>query len=138
LPDDAPVDVDLPDWVPAAVRASQEHFDAEFADLRRENAAAFELTRAALLRRAERLYAYRRDRLAWQVSQAKQWLAEREGSDVSDRDRKILPARKGKLAADLERLSLLHERYELECEAIQAQDPTIEGSTAWAAVVVNA
>ncbi|SEP19112.1 Helicase conserved C-terminal domain-containing protein [Trujillonella endophytica] len=136
-PDDAPAEVAPPSWVSDAVVASQRQFDAQFQEQRRTFTLEYEDVRKALLERADRLYAYKKDRLELQVTQAREWLDARSGGDVSARDRKVLPARKGKLAKDLERVAELEELHQLECDDVRRRELEMESTVAWAAVVVG-
>ena len=138
VPEDEPIEAEPPAWTAAAVRCSQDHFDEEFAALRAGWLSEFVGVRQERLLRERRLYDYKRDRLELQVKTARQWLAEHDHEEVGAKDRKVLPARRGKLKKDLERLALLHENYQLECERLRAQEPEIGASVAWAAVVVGA
>jgi hypothetical protein len=104
---------------------------------RQQRLTEFEEVREALLEREERLFAYRRDRLELQVTQAGEWLEARNGPNVSASDRRVLPARKGKLAKDLERLAELDERFHIECDAIRARELQMDSTVAWSAIVVG-
>ena len=136
MPDDLPAKVEVPTWAADAVARSQACFEREFGDIRAGYLQEFEDVRAAMLNRASRLYDYRRDRLQLQVGQAKEWLAERE-IQATDKDRKILPARRGKLQKDLARLASLLEDYQQEQESIRERTPNVDGAVAWASVVVG-
>ncbi|MGY1784683.1 SNF2-related protein [Geodermatophilus sp. SYSU D00698] len=136
-PDDAPAHADTPNWGAAAVMASQSAWDAEFSRQRQQRLVEFEEVRQQLLEREERLYAYRRDRLELQVTQDREWLDARNGPDISPRDRRVLPARKGKLAKNLERLTELEDRFQIACDEIRQRELQMDSSVAWAAVVVG-
>lgn len=136
-PADVPVDCEVPGWTSAAVGASQRLWDGEFGVQRQQRLMEFEEVRKQLLDREERLFAYRRDRLELQVTQAREWLEARIGPNVSASDRRVLPARKGKMAKDLERLAELEDRFQIECEAIRARELQMDSTVAWAAIVVG-
>jgi superfamily II DNA or RNA helicase len=138
IPADEPLDVEVPSWVAEAVRRSQELFDVEYAEDRAEHARHFEGMRAEQIAAELRLYAYRRDRLEYQVAQSRLWLEERESGPVSESDRRVLPARKGRLAKDLERLELIRDQHEVAVEALRQQQPSMEAAVAWAALVQSA
>jgi hypothetical protein len=136
-PADVPVECEVPSWTPTAVATSQRLWDAEFGAQRQQRLTEFEEVRQQLLDREERLFAYRRDRLELQVTQDREWLEARTGPNVSASDRRVLPARKGKLAKNLERLAELDVRFHIECEAIRARELQMDSTVAWAAVVVG-
>ncbi|GAB3358177.1 hypothetical protein GCM10027300_29060 [Modestobacter lapidis] len=136
-PADVPVEVDVPIWTHAALEASQRLWDAEFGEQRQQRVVEFEAVRLQLLEREERLFAYRRDRLQLQVTQDSEWLDARSGPNISASDRRVLPARKGKLAKNLERLAELQDRYLIECEEIGRRELQMDATVAWAAVVVG-
>lgn len=137
VPMDEPAVVRPPDWTAEALQASQDRFDREFFDLRAGYIDEYNLVQQQLRERERRLYDYRRDRLELAVAQAQEWLDEHDHSNASAKERKVIPARRGKLNKDLERLTLLKERHELELERILAEKPDIAGSIAWASVVVG-
>ena len=56
---------------------------------------------------------------------------------MSAKDRKILPAREGKLAKDHERLKRLREEYEVERDRIKAQALSLDADVLWASLVVG-
>ena len=137
LPMDEPAVARPPDWTFAALQASQQHFDEEFAGIRAGYLQEFSSVQEQMLEREHRLYDYRRDRLELAVAQAREWLDEHDDGQATAKERKVIPARRGKLNKDLQRLALLKERYELECERILAEKPDIAGSVAWASIVVG-
>ncbi|KGH45687.1 hypothetical protein IN07_16545 [Modestobacter caceresii] len=136
-PADVAEDGEVPSWTPSAVAASQRLWDTEFGVQRQERLTEFEEVRQQLLDREESLFAYRRDRLELQVTQDREWLEARSGPDISASDRRVLPARKGKLAKNLERLAELEDRFHIECEAIRARELQMDSTVAWASVVVG-
>jgi superfamily II DNA or RNA helicase len=136
-PADVPVDLEVPSWAPSAVAESQRLWDAEFGAQRQQRLTEFEEVRQQLLDREESLFAYRRDRLELQVTQDREWLEAHSGPNVSASDRRVLPARKGKLTKNLERLAELEDRFQIECEAIRARELQMDATVAWAAVVVG-
>lgn len=105
------IDLPSPDWLSAAVRASRARFDAEHIEHRSTMRAEHEAYRREELRRNERIFRYRELRLKRLVSEAASWIEEKELTG-SERDRRILPARRGQLAKRREELQQLQFGYE--------------------------
>ena len=72
--------------------------------------------------RVQRIHDARRDQLAIEVRKAEEWLELRR-YNTSERDRKIMPARQGRLDKDRERLQRLGAELETQLEAIRARRP---------------
>jgi len=89
------------------------------------------------LRRSDRIYDSRRARLHYQIAQAEEWIDAREGGDTSERDMKVLPARRGLLARDRERLAQVDEERQLKREELLAKRLDIRGEVLSAAIVVG-
>jgi superfamily II DNA or RNA helicase len=135
---DRPISVPVPAWAPSAIRASETTFKSEFAERRSELETRFHDIREERLRRSDRIYDSRRARLRYQITQAEEWIAARESGEASERDRRVLPARRGLLARDRERLAQVDEERQIKREELLAQRLDIRGEVLSAALVVGA
>jgi transcription elongation GreA/GreB family factor len=103
---------EVPRWLDQAARVSRRHAEAELDDARVRIRAADDDLRQQELLRAARIVDYRRVRLQAQIGQQSSLVTEKERSS-SERERRIVPALRGKVAklkGDLERLEFEHER----------------------------
>jgi hypothetical protein len=126
-----------PDWAAKAIQVSQTTFDSEFAERRAELELRFRDIREDRLRRSDRIYDSRRARLHYQIEQAEEWIDARESSYTSERDLRVLPARRGLLARDRERLAQVDEERQIKREELLAQRLDIRGEVLSAAIVVG-
>jgi superfamily II DNA or RNA helicase len=129
-------DVVLPDWVGNAVRSSRLEFEKVQALEREEARRSHDAVKAAEQERAGRVYEYRRARLQRIIEDQRAWIAEKEKSG-SERDRKVLPARKGGLRKNEERLADLGASYERQLFDIQAKKPAVSGHVLAAGLVIG-
>ncbi len=127
----------VPDWIASALAASRRQFEADYesarATLRSDNDAA----REEALARARRIFTYRRVRLTALIEEQAAWIREKEASG-SDRDRRVLPARRGQLAKNRERLSSLDLEHEMELEEIHRRQPGVSAMVLAAGMVIGA
>lgn len=137
VPSAEPTTAPAPAWATEAVQASQIAFQSELAAVRRQLTDELQQVQARRLEQAERLHEYKRERLRLRINQAQEWLDERKRGPLSAKDRKILPARQGKLAKDHERLTRLREEYEVERDRIKAQALSLDADVLWASLVVG-
>ena len=86
--------------------------------------------------RAERIYSYRRVRLAARIEEQETWIREKDASG-SERERRVLPARRGQLAKNRERLESLRFEYEAELEKIQRRQPGASATVLAAGMVIG-
>lgn len=126
----------LPEWAPAAVAASGERFRAEFEQARDQVAAQNEIARDEALSRAARIFGYRIDRLNRIIEQQQAWIDEKENTG-SDRDRRVLPARRGQLKKSLDRLKNLRREYDMELEEITRREAGASAEVLAAGVVIG-
>jgi ERCC4-related helicase len=126
--------IDVPDWAPAAFAASREQFNRELADARDAIQVVHQARQQEELARAERVFRYRQQRLGRRVEEDSAWITDKERTG-SDRERRILPARRGKLAKDRERLERLASEYEQQVAEINRRQAEVGGVT-WAAALV--
>jgi ERCC4-related helicase len=112
----------LPGWASAALAASKRQFEVDYeaarASIRVDNDAA----RDEALERAERIYGYRRRRLTARIEELDAWIREKEAYG-SERERRVLPARRGQAAKNRERLSNLQAEHEIELDEIRRPPP---------------
>jgi hypothetical protein len=134
---DRPISVPVPDWAPMAIGVSQSLFKDEFAERRAALELRFREIREDRLRRSDRIYDSRRARLHYQIAQAEEWLEARESNNPSEKDRRILPARRGLLTRDRERLTEVDGERLLKREELLAQRLDIRGEVLSAAIVVG-
>lgn len=134
---DRPARIAVPSWVTDAVAASEKQFAVERADQRAEFERRFEEIRRDRLVRLDRVYDSQRERLQHQIRQAEEWLGERDGGDVTARDAKVLPARRGRLAKDRERLAHLEDERKARREELENQQLDIRAEVLSAALVVG-
>ena len=134
---DSPIDYSVPDWASDAVRLSESSFDAEFAARRTTLEEQFRDIREDRLLRSDRIYESRRARLQQQIAQYEDWISPRDNGELSDRDRRILPARRGLLARDQERLAQVEHERHLKSEELRAQRLDIRGEVLSAAIVIG-
>jgi len=127
----------VPDWAEDALARSRAHFEEEFAVERRRLHGEAGVTRQEQLVRAERIFEYRRLRLQSMIDEAHAWILEKEAHG-SDRDRRILPARKGRLAKDRDRLARLEAEFEEQARAIAAWVPGAAARVLAAGIVIGA
>lgn len=123
---DQPVRLGVPTWVTDAVAQSSRRFRDEFAELRPVLLSGLEEARQEELVRAERMHGARRAQLGGEVARAQEWLDARQMTD-SERDRKIMPARQGRLAKDRERLHRIDAELERDLDEIRDRRSEVHG-----------
>jgi SNF2 family DNA or RNA helicase len=128
--------LDLPDWIGRAIEASRAEFQREHEQLRRRALEEDEHVKAEELERAERIFDYRRVRLERRIEEQEAWIREKEERG-SERDRKILPARRGKLAKDRERLASLEFEYQQQVREIRERQVGVDAAILAAGIVVS-
>jgi SNF2 family DNA or RNA helicase len=127
---------EIPDWAGAAVAASRRQSEVDYEAARLEIQSSQEADRARAVERAERIFSYRRDRLTMQIEEQQAWIAEKESSG-SDRDRRVLPARRGQVAKNRERLYKLDAEHDFELERIDSKPPGPELTVLAAGMVIG-
>ena len=131
-----PADIEVPEWALAALQVSRDRFIQDLAESRTRIHIEFEARQKEELARTERIFEYRQHRLRRRIGEDRTWIEERERTG-SDRDRRILPARRGKLAKDLERVERLKSEYDDQVADIKTRQPEVTGTIWAAAMVVN-
>ena len=86
------------------------------------------------VKRAGRIFEYRRARYSRSIQQQEEWLADARQSS-SERTKKILPAREGRLRRDQERLAALESEHDIQVAEIRERQVSVEG-TLWAVSLV--
>jgi SNF2 family DNA or RNA helicase len=129
-------DIAVPPWFDVAMDASRQAFRREQEEIRRRVREEVEQRRNEELGRAERIFSYRERRLRRRIEEDRAWITEKERTG-SERDRRILPARRGKLAKDRERLERLEGEYERQVAEIRAKRPEVSGTLWGVALVVG-
>lgn len=111
--------VEIPAWAQDALLASERLFASERAIEFERIRAEHEARRAQETERVDRIHGYRQARLERLIADEALWIAEKEVSG-SERDRRIMPARKGKLKKNEERLQSLEEERSLDEERLKS------------------
>jgi len=128
--------IDSPSWIAEAVRASRvalekiQSREREAAEERNDAAKAQELDRA------RRIYEYQEARFTQLIQDQQSWIQEKE-SIGTDRDRRVLPARRGQLRRNEERLASLKDRFEQQTEDIKARTTGVEARVLAAGLVTS-
>ena len=128
---------EVPDWVGSALAASRRQFEADYETARTRVRADNDAARAEAAERAKRIFSYRRLRLTALIEDLEAWIREKEASG-SDRERRVLPARRGQVTKNRERLNSLNLEYENELEEIQRRQPGASATVLAAGMVIGA
>lgn len=125
----------VPAWVGPALEASRQEFQREYEEQRRRVREEDERVKAEELQRAERIFNYRRVRLETVIQDQEAWIREKEERGT-ERERRILPARRGKLEKDRQRLESLRFEYEQQIREIRERQVGVEVKILAAGIVV--
>ncbi len=125
-----------PAWLGPAVTASRRRFEADYEAVRVSIRSENESAKAEATARADRIFKYRRVRLAALIEEQEAWIRDKEVSG-SDRDRRILPARRGQLVKNRERLAGLDLEHEAALEEIGSRQPGASATVLAAGVVIG-
>jgi hypothetical protein len=128
---------EVPGWAKAALAASQRQFEADYEAARVQVQADNDAARDEALDRAKRIYSYRRVRLAALIEEQQTWIREKETSG-SERERRVLPARRGQVAKNRERLESLRFEHETELDEIRRRPPGASATVLAAGMVIGA
>ena len=126
--------LDAPPWLRDAVQASQARMTERFRVFSAEVRIADEALRDQDLERNERITAYRRLRINDRITEHRTWIESVERSGTEGQ-RKILPARQGRLRKDEERLAAVDAESERQRQKILDQD-SVPASSMWSAALV--
>jgi SNF2 family DNA or RNA helicase len=130
------VEVAAPDWLAQAVGLSRQVAIGEQQRERERVRAEDDESKRLELERAERIVTYRRRRLEDIIERDQAWIDEKQVSG-SDRERRVLPARTGKLAKRRAELASLEADYEQDCAEIRARHPDVTMSVVAAGLAVG-
>ena len=128
------VRLECPDWLREATSTSQARMRERLATFSEEVRKADEALREEDLKRNERITVYRRQRFVDRIEEHLAWIAQVEASGT-DNQKKILPARKGRLKKDQDRLDRIDTESERERQKILSQ-ASVPSSTTWSAALV--
>lgn len=117
-----PRKIDIPDWLPNAIKASKNQAIKDFAKVRKEVLYQDNQIRELKKKRIERAYQHRRKQLKTLIRQEREWIEEKENFG-SEEDRRVIPARRGKLRKKEATLDGLGDKYHSDIERID-QDIT--------------
>ena len=126
----------VPDWARNAVAASTEVFEAEQGIELERIAEEHRRLQQQELDRANRIYSYRQVRLQRLIASETAWILETEASGTV-RERRVLPARRGKVLKNQERLARLTAEYEHEQRLIEAKTPGVAARVLAVGLVVG-
>jgi hypothetical protein len=128
--------IEVPRWADAALHASETMFASERAMEIERIRAEHEKLRVQELKRADRIYLYRQSRLQRLITDEIAWIEEKEVHG-SERDRRILPARRGKLKKNQERMQALEQERSLEGEKLASMPAGVAARMVAAGLVVG-
>ena len=126
----------LPGWASAALAASRRQFEVDYETARASIRDGNDAAQDEALKRAKRIYEYRRLRLTALIEEQEAWIREKEASG-SERERRVLPARRGQVAKNRERLSSLQAEHEMELDEIRRPPPGPSAVVLAAGVVIG-
>jgi hypothetical protein len=128
------VRLECPDWLRDATSTSQAQMREQFATFSEKVRIDDEALREEDLERNERITAYRRQRFVDRIEDHLAWIAQVKASGTEGQ-KKILPARKGRLKKDQDRLERIDTESEWERQNILSQ-ASVPSSTTWSAALV--
>jgi hypothetical protein len=128
------VRLECPDWLRDATSTSQARMRQQFTAFSEEVRIADETLREEDLERNERITAYRRQRFVDRIEEQLAWITQVEASGTEGQ-KKILPARKGRLKKDQDRLDRIETESERERQNILSK-ASVPSSTTWSAALV--
>lgn len=126
----------LPGWSADALRVSRERYQDEYLQLRDEAKSTLSERQSEERARVQRIFDYRQERMARIVADELGWI-ERAEAGTNEREKRVLPARRGKLEKRREALHSLREAFAADIARIDAQEPVVQGRFLAAGVVVN-
>jgi superfamily II DNA or RNA helicase len=110
----------LPDWWEIAADHSAQAFHAEYVRMSAEISEKHRERQREEIERAGRIFGYRQRRLDDRIGRALEWISEVE-STGTEGQRRVLPARRGQLGKDRERLSRLTAEHEEQVRLIESK-----------------
>lgn len=131
-----PRKIDIPDWLPSAIEASKKQAIEDFAKVRKEVLDQDNQIRELKKKRISRAYQHRRQQLKTLIRQDKEWIDEKENFG-SEKDKRVIPARRGKLRKREAELDGLEEKYHSDIEKIDQNITDIRQTIVCAGLVVG-
>lgn len=129
-------DVPVPQWADQALRASRAHIQNAHEQAREEAAVQNAEYQKVEIDRAERVYRYQRTHLKRRIEEGERWIEEAERSGTEGQKR-VLPARRGRLNKDKERLEKLRETFDIRIDSIRNRRADVGLRVVAAGVVVG-
>ena len=126
----------MPHWTPQALEASRVQIQHAHEEARHEAATRDAEYRAIEIDRADRLFRYQQVHLKRRIQEGERWVSEVESSG-SEGQKRVLPARKGRLNKDRERLEALRENFDLQTAAIRTRRADVSLRVVAAGLVVG-
>lgn len=109
--------INIPDWLPVAIEASRSQAIKDFAKVRKEVLYQDNQIRELKKKRTERAYQHRRKQLKTLIRKGREWIEEKENYG-SEKEKRVIPARLGKLRKKENELAGLDEKYYSDVEKI--------------------
>jgi hypothetical protein len=126
----------VPNWAEAALRASELRYHDEYGRVREEARSTLALRQEEERVRALRIFEYRQQRLRAIIADEQHWIARAE-LGTNERDKRILPARRGKLDKRREALERLRSDFADQIAVIDKQEPRTVARMLAAGLVVG-
>jgi superfamily II DNA or RNA helicase len=126
----------MPDWAEAALGASRVRYHEEYALLRQEARSTLASRQEEERGRAMRIFEYRQQRLRAIIADEQHWVARAE-LGTNERDKRILPARRGKLDKRRTELDRLQSDFVDQITTIEQQEPRTVARMLAAGLVVG-
>jgi superfamily II DNA or RNA helicase len=130
------VEVTPPLWTSEALLASRSHIVAAHQSVREQAAVQNSEYRDVEIERAERVFRYQQTHLKRRVKEGERWVEEVERAGTEGQKR-VLPARRGRLNRDRERLVSLRETFDLQIESIRTRHVDVQMRVVSAGLVVG-
>jgi ElaB/YqjD/DUF883 family membrane-anchored ribosome-binding protein/CheY-like chemotaxis protein len=128
--------IDVPAWVGEAIKASKRRFEQELTSERGQLRRESDGVKLKELAREERIFGYRQVRLERIIEEQVKWIEEKERTGT-ERERRVLPARRGKLLKDRERLERLRFEHEEQVAQIQKRETGLAAEILSAGLVIG-
>jgi SNF2 family DNA or RNA helicase len=127
---------EVPRWAALAIDASQQRYRDEYLDLRDIALSGLIARQEEARTRVERIFNYRKQRFESLIGDESAWIEKAERGS-NERDKRILPARRGKLEKRRQDLERLKVERSSDLERIEAQKPRTTGRLLAAGLVVG-
>ncbi len=132
----APAEIEPPTWTDQAIAASRQQLVRELHSLSDEVVAEHERAKEERIERIRRVYEYRERRLEDRIDSEERFLAELMETGTPEQ-RRVLPARQGRLRKMREELRALPAQRDAEIRAIEEEQVKPSADALAAAVVVG-